>query len=197
MGITSLAAAPASNIDKMRCPRKAVRPFHPRGALCLRRHVCADLAGDPRAAEPAIAERVFGEKLLMIVLRIVEFPRGRDLGGDLAKPALFERGLISLARSFRGASLVFAGPIDAGTIAGADVIALAHALSRVMRLPEYFEQRVIGDLARIEDDFHRLGMAGQSSAYLLICRVGRHSANAAHRRDPHARQVPERLLRAP
>src|SRR5829696_2910775 len=197
MGVTSLAAAPELQHREDAPPAKGSEAVSPLRASRLRHYACADLARDAGAAEPAIAEPVLGEILLMVILRIVEFPRALDLGRDLAEPPRLERGLIGIAGGFRGLSLFFARPIDGRAVAGADVVALAHALRRVVGLPEHLEQRVVGNLARIEDDLHRLGMAGQSGAYLLIGWIGRHPADAADCRDPHAGQVPERFLRTP
>src|SRR5690349_2952631 len=47
----------------------------------------ADLAGDAGPAEPAIAVRILGEILLVVVLGEIELGRVLDLGGDGPKPS--------------------------------------------------------------------------------------------------------------
>src|SRR6478736_5982696 len=84
----------------------------------------SDRAGHAGTAEPAIAERVLGEILLVIVLGEIEF---RRLGG-----------LLLLRRE----------GVDAGTVLRADVVALPHALRRVVAFPEHLEQRLVGNLLR-------------------------------------------------
>jgi len=42
----------------------------------------ASRTGDPRAAEPAVAVRILGEVLLVVILGVIEGRRLADLGGD-------------------------------------------------------------------------------------------------------------------
>ena len=100
----------------------------------------ADLAGDAGAAEPAIAVRVLGEILLVIVLGEIEFRRRQDLGGDGAEPLRGERASIGRLRGLGGFPLRLGIVIDARAILRADIVALAHALGRVVALPEQLQQ---------------------------------------------------------
>src|SRR4051794_30629992 len=101
-----------------------------------RRDAGADRARHTGAAEPAIAGRIFRQILLVIVLGEIELRRLDDLGGDLAiafgRQRLAERSLGFLGRLL----LRRGGRVDAGAILGADVVALAHTLGRVVALPE-------------------------------------------------------------
>src|SRR6195952_626265 len=54
-----------------------------------------------------------------------------------------QRPLIGSFRRFRGFALCVAGSVDRGAILGADVIALAHALGRVMVFPERLQQLLV------------------------------------------------------
>src|SRR5262245_9889814 len=92
----------------------------------------ANRAGDARAAEPAIAARVLGEILLVVVLGEIELGRGQDLGRDRPEAARGERLLVSCLRRLGRAALLLGIIVDAGAILGADVIPLAHALRRVV-----------------------------------------------------------------
>src|SRR5215510_16469205 len=60
----------------------------------VRHDAGADLAGDAGAAEPAIAHRVLGEILLVIVLGEVELRRVEDLRGDRAIALHLQRLLV-------------------------------------------------------------------------------------------------------
>src|ERR1700676_2038006 len=92
----------------------------------------ADRARHAGAAEPAIAGRILGQILLMIVLGEIERAGGRDLGGDGAEALGRQCFLIGSLRSVRGFALRVAECVDRRTILGADVIALTHALRRVV-----------------------------------------------------------------
>ena len=60
-----------------------------------------------------------------------------------------------------------------------------------------FEQAVVGDHGRIEDDQHGFGVAGRAAADLVVGRVGREAADVTDGRHMHARQLPEDSLGAP
>ena len=79
----------------------------------------------------------------------------------------------------------------------AHIVALAHALRRIVRLEEYFEQSVVGDLPGVIDDHHRLGMSGAARADFLVGGIGRRAADVADRGHPYAGKLPERALRSP
>ena len=82
-------------------------------------------------------------------------------------------------------------PVERRAVLGADIVALAHALGRVMSLPERPEQLVVGDLARVVGDEDDLGVAGTAGARLLIGRVGRRAAGVADGGRVDAGQRPE------
>jgi hypothetical protein len=79
-----------------------------------------------------------------------------------------------------------------------DVVALAHALRRIVAFPEGLEQRVVGNLFRIIDHQHHLVVTGAARADFLIGRIGRHPAGIADGGDMDAiAQFPEFALGAP
>src|SRR5262245_23989760 len=104
----------------------------------------ADRAGDARAADTAVALRVLGQVLLVIVLGEVERRGGGDLGRDLAEALGRQRLLIGLQRGDRLGGLRVARDIEARAVLGADVVALAHALGRVVVFPEHLQELAIG-----------------------------------------------------
>src|SRR4029077_10767499 len=99
----------------------------------------------PGAAEAAIAVRIFGQILLVIILGEIKRRRIDDLGGDRPHPFGAERLLVGLLRRFGGRALLRRERIDAGAVLGADVVALAHALGRIVAFPERLEQAVVGN----------------------------------------------------
>src|SRR6185437_2356450 len=154
-------------------------------------------AGHAGAAEAAIAVGILRQVLLVIILGVVEGRRIGDLGGGRAAYKTRERLLKGITRGLGAATLLGARGIDRRAVLRADVVALAHALGRVVALPEGLEQRVVADDARIEDDQHGLGMAGEAGADFLIGGVGRVAAGIAHRGGVDAGQAPEAALGAP
>src|SRR3954467_10810018 len=96
----------------------------------------ADRARHAGAAETAIACRILGEVLLMIVLGKVERTARSDLGGDGAEAFCGKRFLVGRLRSVCGFLLLVAKSVDRRAILRADVVALAHALGRVVIFPE-------------------------------------------------------------
>ena len=77
------------------------------------------------------------------------------------------------------------------------VVALAHALGRVVVLPEGLEQLLVRDLRRVVGDQHDLGVAGPAGADLLVGRVRGVAAGIADGRRHDAGELPEVLLVAP
>src|SRR5581483_4994968 len=69
--------------------------------------------------------------------------------------------------------------VDAGAILRADVVALAHALSWVVALPECLEQVIVGNLPGVEHDEDDLIMPGPAGAHFLVGRIGRGAARIA------------------
>src|SRR5262249_41221461 len=88
----------------------------------------ADRAGHAGATEAAIARRVLGEILLMIVLGEIERTGGCDLGSDRAEALCGKRLLVGRLRSVGSFLLRVAEGVDRRAILRADVVALAHAL---------------------------------------------------------------------
>src|SRR3954464_3973123 len=96
----------------------------------------ADRARSPRATQAAVPVGRLGEVLLVVVLGVVELAELRDLGRDRAvagvEQALAEHGPARLDRG----GLLGRGGVDRRAVLRAGVVALAHALRRVMVLPE-------------------------------------------------------------
>ena len=86
---------------------------------------------------------------------------------------------------------------DRRAILGADVIALAVELGRIVGGEEDVEQLVIGDRVGIEGDPDRLGMAGVAAADLPVGRVGDMAADIAALDLRDADHVLEHRLGAP
>src|SRR5215207_10713212 len=134
----------------------------------------------------------------MIVLGVIEFARWRDLGGDGAETLGGKRLLVRRLRRVGGLALRIAEGVDRRAILGADIVALAHALSRVVTFPERLQELLVGDLLRIEHDQHHFGMTGAARADLLIGRIGRVSAGIADGgRMDAVTELPELALCAP
>src|ERR1051326_3261571 len=161
--------------------RQAV--VHP--AQLLRRNRGADRAAHAGAGESAIAHRVLGEILLMIVLGEIERRRVADLGGDLAVALRPQRLGVGGFRGLTGRALRGIEGVDARAILRADVVALAHALGRVVVLPERLEQPLVGDSARVENHQHDLVVPGAPVADSLAGRIGGDPAGLAGRRDEY------------
>ena len=134
----------------------------------------------------------------MIVLGEVEWGRIDDFGGGRTEMPRLEFLAIHRFRGLRGPALLGGEGIDAGAILRAYIIALAHALGRIVTLPEGFEQPLIGNLRRIVDHQHHLIVAGAAGAHLLVGRVGRVAARVADGGDVNAvAQFPKLALGAP
>src|SRR5690349_3972437 len=107
--------------------------------VTLSRNARPDRAGHAGAAEPAIAGRILRQILLMIVLGEIERTGGGDLGGDGAEPLGRQRLLIGRLRSIGRLALRIVRGVDRAAILRADIVALTHALCRVMAFPERLE----------------------------------------------------------
>src|SRR5690349_12160531 len=90
----------------------------------------ADRAGHAGAADAAVAGRVLGQVLLVIVLGVVELAGRDDLGGDRAIALGGEGLLVGRPGGLRRRGLGGVRRIDARAVLGADIVALAHALGR-------------------------------------------------------------------
>src|SRR5208282_2454011 len=105
--------------------------------------------------------------------------------------------LIGIARGLGGALLGFAIGVDRRAVLRADIVALAHALGRVVTLPEELEQAGVADQLGVVDDEHRLGMARAAAAHLLVARVRRRPAGIADGGHIDAFLLPEAALGPP
>src|SRR6516225_4328442 len=114
----------------------------PARARRLRLNLRADRTRDAGAAMAAIAVGVLGEILLVVVLGEIERAGRDDLGGDRPVAGLRQRLGVAVARGLGRLTLRLAHVIDRRTVLRADIIALAHALRRVMAFPEAAQQRV-------------------------------------------------------
>src|SRR5206468_4896834 len=156
-----------------------------------------DRAGDAGAADPAVARRVPGEVLLVVRLGVEERPGFGDLGRDLAVAGTRQRLLVAGPRREHRLVLRRRGDEDGGAVLRADVVALAHALRRVVTFPEDAEQLVVARLFRPEHDEHDLGMPGAARADLLVRGVRGHASCVADGGRVDPRELPEELLRPP
>src|SRR5262249_46202196 len=125
-------------------------------------------AGDAGPAESAIAVRVLRQILLVVGLRVVERPRLGDLRRDLAVTGARELRLEELTRCLGRRPLRVPRRVDRRAVLRADVVALAHALRRMVVLPEEPKDLLVARLRGIEHDEYRLGMAGAARADLVV-----------------------------
>src|SRR5262245_43062272 len=140
----------------------------------------SDRARHAGAAKAAIARRVLGEILLMIVLGKIERAGVCDLRGDGAETLGGERLLVHRLRGVGGLLLRVVERVDRGAVLRADVVALAHALRGVMIFPERLQQLFVRHLLRIEHDQYHFVVAGTARADLLISRVRRIATGIAN-----------------
>src|SRR5439155_15394810 len=114
----------------------------------------AHRAGDAGAAQAAVAVGVLGEVLLVAVLGVEQGAGGGDLGGDVVVAGLGELLGVGVAGAEGGVVLGGVGVVDRRAVLDAHVVALAHALGGVVRLPERGEQGLVGDQRGVVDDQH-------------------------------------------
>src|SRR4051794_13232698 len=156
-----------------------------------------DRARHAGATEPAVAVRVLGEVLLVVVLGVVEVLERGDLRRDLAVAAAVQLPLEDALRRLGRLALSVARRVDRRAVLGAHVVALAHSLCRVVVLPEALQQRLVARLLRVEDDEHGLGVARPRAADLVVGRVRREAARVPDGRRVDTRRLPEDALRTP
>ena len=133
----------------------------------------------------------------MVVLGVVEVGSRHDLGGDLPVPLAREPALVLAAGCLGGGSLLLTVGVDPRAVLRTDVVALAHALGRIVALPEDLEKGLVGDPRGIVDHPHHLVVAGGAATDLAIRRVGGFPGGISHRGRDHPFGLPELLLRAP
>ncbi len=120
-----------------------------------------------------------------------------DLGRDVLEARSTEH---RLERHQRGLSLcsLFSGKhVDARSVGRAHVVALPHALSWIVVLPEDLQQLLIRNLGRIERNQHHFVVAGAPGTRLFIGRVGRPPRGVSNHGRHDARGLPELALGAP
>src|SRR6185503_20184149 len=130
----------------------------------------ADRAGDAGAAQAAVPVGVLGQVLLVVVLGVVERAGGRDLGGDLAVAGGAQALGEELLGGLDGLALGVVGVVGRGAVLAADIVALPHALGRVMALPEDAQDLLVAGLGGVEHHEDGLRMAGAAAADLLVGR---------------------------
>src|SRR5262249_23864071 len=153
---------------------------------------------DAGAAEAAIAGRILGEILLMIILGKIEVRGGQNLCRDGTVPARGDRLLVHRLRSLCGRALRGRVHVDTGPVLGAEVVAWPQPLSRVMTLPEGFHKRLVGIFLRVDPPQDDLIVASVAGTNFLIGGIWRDPARVADRRDVNpVPQFPEFPLSAP
>src|SRR5262245_47227174 len=157
-----------------------------------------DRTANAGPTQAAIAHRVLRQILLVIVLGEVKRRRIEDFRGDRTEAPRLELALIVRFRGLGGFALCGGERVDARAVLRAYVIALAHALGRVVVLPERLEQLFVGDLLRVIDHQHDPVVAGAAGADLLVGRVGRMAAGVTDGGDVNAiTEFPELAFGAP
>src|SRR5450759_4103258 len=140
-----------------------------------------------------IFRRVLQIEILVIVLGCVE----RAGGDDLRIDRLLELGLDFFLGGFRQFALLVVAHENRGAVLVAAVAELPVLHGRIDGVPVMREQLLVGDLARIIDHLHRLGVPGATGGDLLVARIGDVPAGVARRGRDHPRHVVEIRFRAP
>src|SRR5262245_1541771 len=166
------------------------------GLRRLARH--PDRTAHAGPAQATIARWVFRQILLVIVLGEVERRRIEDFRGDRTEAPGLELALVVRFRGLGGFALCGRERVDAGAVLRAHVIALAHALGRIVVFPECLEQLLVRDLLWVIDDQNHLVVPGAAGANLLVRRVGRVATGVPDGGDVNAiTQFPELAFGAP
>src|SRR5438874_10356130 len=116
------------------------------GTDMLRPGKDADGTGHAGSAEPAIPVRILGQILLMVLLGVIELRRLDDLGRDRSVPGGCQLRLVRVARRLGRAPLIVVVAVDPRSILRADVVALPHALRRIVAFPKRFQQILVSNL---------------------------------------------------
>src|SRR6185295_8919086 len=144
---------------------RSTKPMlHPqsRDQVSLCRHSRSDLARDTGATKPAVAARILGKVLLMVILGEIEFRRIENFRRDRAISLFLECGLVIFLRGLRGSALSRIINIDTGSILGAGVVALPHSLRGIVAFPERLEQFAVRHLSGVVNDKHGFVVPGPS-----------------------------------
>lgn len=108
------------------------------------------------------------EIILVIVFGLIEFRKRHDLRHD----GVLEFRLRGGFRFLCGGLLRVVLVENHGPVLGAVIWSLPVEGRRIVRGPEYFQERLKTDLRGVELQLHHLGMAGFPGANLLVGRVG-------------------------
>ena len=133
----------------------------------------------------------------MIGFGVVERWQIANLCGDAAQPVLVQfclKARFAIACHFE---LSLGKAIDRRAVLSANVVALAHALCWVVRLPEQLEQVTIGDLLGIEDYQHGFSVPGEAGANFFVGGVWRVAAGIDHCGCPNTGLLPKTSLGSP
>ena len=133
----------------------------------------------------------------MIRLGVIEIASRFDLGGDGANAGLGEALLVHGLAGECSGELRIGGGVDGAAVLRAHVVALAHALGRIVVFPEHLEQLLEAHLGRVERNQHYFGVAGAAAACLFVGGVGRVAAGVTNRGAEHLGHLPELALGAP
>jgi NAD(P)-dependent dehydrogenase (short-subunit alcohol dehydrogenase family) len=155
------------------------------------------VARHSRGMHRAVAEGVFVQVLLVVVLGVVEVGGRGDLGSDPPVTRTSELGLELIPHSLGSFQLLRRGRDNRRSVLGADVVALPHPLGRVMVLKEDLEQLLVADHGRVVAHFHDLGVPGTSAADLLVRRIRGEATRISDGGVGDSRRVPEQFLGAP
>ena len=133
----------------------------------------------------------------MIIFGIVKLGSWQNFTGNCAKSS--RRKLLCKDREARRSSLCLPRTIgiDARAILRAAIIALAHALSRIMTLPKDLQQGLISHNRRVKYHPHHLIMPSFAGADLFISRIGRIASRIAHHGHPDPLNPPKHPLHTP
>src|SRR5262249_29474638 len=126
-----------------------------------------------------------------------ELAQRRDLRGNAAVAGRGQCRVVGRAAGLGGGALGVGGVVDGRPVLGANVGPLAHALGRVVVLPEDLEELAVGDGGGVVDGEDDLGVPGAPGAHLLVGGVGGVAAGVADCGGVDARELPEQPLGAP
>ena len=133
----------------------------------------------------------------MVVLGVVKLPRRRNLGGYPAVTRFLQRRLVGLHALVSRLVLTVIVGVYRGTVLRSDVRALAHALGRIVGLPEKLQQPFVRHHRGMEHHQHDFGMPGAPAADLLVARIRRGSPRITDGGGIDAVQFPVAALGSP
>jgi len=104
----------------------------------------------------------------MIIFCIIEFGSRLYLRSNRSKSPCCQLLLVEITGSLCQTLLLIIIGVDARAILGPSVVALSHALRRIMVLPEQCKQVDVGDLVWTEDHPDYFSVASRPTAHLLV-----------------------------